>query len=145
MDNYTIGAAENTFARSIHGLSDHWYPIIIGVFIFPVGMVKVIKYLIPFSMIANGCLMVGAGAVFYFIFIGSEGQEPLSIEKSAKLIVWPMTSWSLFAGSTLCSLEGIGMVRYCLTYTYYIFRLYYLNIIYMIIINRYLNIYFNLK
>lgn len=109
---YTAQEAENTWASLFHGLSINWYPIMIAIFIIPVGMIKVIKFLAPFSMTANGCLLIGAGAVFYYILIGSQGQEPLSPQNSPKLIVWPMTLWSLFAGSTLCSLEGIGMVRY---------------------------------
>lgn len=102
-------------------------------------MVKVIKYLIPFSMTANGCLMVGAGAVFYFIFIGSKEQDPLSPEESPKLIVWPMTLWSLFAGSTLCSLEGIGMVSILILFAMRVITLFDYNKTYFVnkIINRY--------
>lgn len=96
--------------KSLHGLSIRWYPALAALLIVPVGMVRLIKYLVPFSMAANLCMLIGTGAVFYFIFIGDDQQIPLAPENQAKWVVWPPTQWSLFAGSALCSLEGVGMV-----------------------------------
>lgn len=110
VDQYTIQGAENSWTDSLHGLSIRWYPALTAVLIIPVGMVRLIKYLVPFSIAANTCLVAGASAVFYFIFSGDDRQEPLRPEEQAKLIVWPVTHWSLFMGTTLCSMEGVGMV-----------------------------------
>ncbi|KAL4135762.1 hypothetical protein QTP88_007352 [Uroleucon formosanum] len=108
IDQYTANAAVDSWRHSLHGLSIRWYPIIISVLIVPVGMVRLIKYLVPFSVAANACLLAGTAAVFYFILIG--GQDSLAPEEQAKLVVWPATRWTLFAGSALCSLEGVGML-----------------------------------
>lgn len=111
VDQYTAGGAEGTWAHSLHGLSIRWYPAIAALLVVPVGMVRLIKYLVPFSVVANLCLMVGSSVIFYFIIAG---QGPvLSSEQEAKLIVFPASQWILFAGSTMCSLEGVGMVSTC--------------------------------
>lgn len=110
VDQYTAHADENSWASLFHGLSIRWYPAVTALLIVPVGMVRLIKYLVPFSIAANACLVAGAGAVFYFIFVDNHVKNPLGPEEQAKLIVWPVTGWSLFAGSALCSLEGVGMV-----------------------------------
>lgn len=110
IDQYTADAAVDSWSHSIHGLSIRWYPIFVSVLIIPVGMVRLIKYLVPFSVAANACMLAGTAAVFYFIIFGDDRSDPLAPEEQAKLIVWPVTRWTLFAGSTLCSLEGVGML-----------------------------------
>ncbi|XP_060845019.1 proton-coupled amino acid transporter-like protein CG1139 [Rhopalosiphum padi] len=110
IDQHTANAAEDSWSYLVHGLSIRWYPILAAVLIVPVGMVRLIKYLVPFSVAANACMLAGTVAVFYFIFFGDDGQDPLAPEEQAKLIVWPATRWSLFTGSALCSLEGVGML-----------------------------------
>lgn len=95
----------------MHGLSIRWYPSIAALLIVPVGMIRLIKYLVPFSVTANACMLIGTVAIFYFILIGDDTKAPLHAEEQAKLVVWPPTRWTLFAGSALCSLEGVGMVR----------------------------------
>jgi hypothetical protein len=110
IDQHTANAAEDSWSYFVHGLSIRWYPILAAVLIVPVGMVRLIKYLVPFSVAANACMLAGTVAVFYFIFFGDDGENPLAPEEQAKLIVWPATRWSLFTGSALCSLEGVGMV-----------------------------------
>lgn len=81
----------------------------VSVFIIPMGMVRSLKHLSLFSSTANGCMLAGTAAIFYYIFFGKV-MNPLKPEEKAKWIVWPMERWSLFSGSALCSLEGIGMV-----------------------------------
>ncbi|KAF0767583.1 proton-coupled amino acid transporter-like protein CG1139 [Aphis craccivora] len=110
VDQYTANADKDSWSYLMNGLSIRWYPIITAVLIVPVGMVRLIKYLVPFSIAANACLLAGTAAVFYFILYGDDGQNPLAPEEKAKLVVWPATQWSLFAGSALCSLEGVGML-----------------------------------
>lgn len=115
VDEYTVDGAEDSWARTLHGRSIRWYPAIAALLVIPVGMVRLIKYLVPFSVVANACLVTGVSVVFYFIFVGDDRPSALAPEERAKMLVWPMTRWSLFAGSTLCSMESIGMV--C-NYTY---------------------------
>jgi len=110
VDQFTAHSDVDSFVYSLHGLSIRWYPIIISVLIIPVGMVKLMKYLVPFSVAANACMLAGTAAVFYFIIIGDDSEDPIPPEEQAKLVVWPATRWTLFAGSSLCSLEGVGMV-----------------------------------
>lgn len=110
VDQYTANADKDSWGYLMNGLSIRWYPIITAVLIIPVGMVRLIKYLVPFSIAANACLLAGTVAVFYFITFGDDGQNPLAPEEKAKLVVWPATQWSLFTGSALCSLEGVGML-----------------------------------
>lgn len=98
----------------MHGISIRWYPSIVALIIVSVGMVRLIKYLVPFSVAANACMLISTVVIFYFIIFGDDGREPLHPAEQAKLVVWPPTRWTLFAGSALCSLEGVGMVR---TYT----------------------------
>jgi len=99
-----------TWSYAMHGLSVRWYPLLVALLIIPMGMIQLIKYLVPLSIIANGLISAGTVILFYFIFTDDGGRNPLSQEESAKLVVWPMTRWTLFAGSALCSMEGVGMV-----------------------------------
>lgn len=110
VDQYTAHSDVDSWWRSIHGLSIRWYPSIVALLIVPVGMVRLIKLLVPFSVTANLGMMISLVAIFYFILIGDNGRVSLSPEEEAKLVVWPPTRWTLFSGSALCSLEGVGMV-----------------------------------
>jgi len=99
-----------TWGYTFHDLNIRWYPLVVALLIIPMGMIRLIKLLVPFSMIANGLISVSAAVLFYFIFTDDGGRDPLRPEERSKLVVWPMTRWSLFAGSALCSMEGVGMV-----------------------------------
>ncbi|CAH1732871.1 proton-coupled amino acid transporter-like protein pathetic [Aphis gossypii] len=112
IDLHTAGGAEGTWSHSLHDLSIRWYPLAVAVLIIPMGMVQIIKYLVPFSVIANGLISAGTVAMFYFIFTDDGGRNPLREDEVSKLVVWPMTRWSLFAGSALCSMEGVGMLMH---------------------------------
>ncbi|XP_060859005.1 proton-coupled amino acid transporter-like protein CG1139 [Metopolophium dirhodum] len=100
----------NSWTHLFHGLSIRWYPIMCSVLIVPMGMIRLIKYLVPFSVAANACMLGGTAAVFYFILFGDDSKNPITPEEQAKWVVWPATRWTLFAGSALCSLEGVGML-----------------------------------
>jgi len=110
-----------SWSHSLHDLSIRWYPLAVAVLIIPMGMVQIIKYLVPFSVIANGLISAGTVAMFYFIFTDDGGRNPLREDEVSKLVVWPMTRWSLFAGSALCSMEGVGMVSTIFLHIYYVF------------------------
>jgi len=110
IDLYTTGAEVGTWSNFFHDLNIRWYPLFVALLIIPMGMIQFIKYLVPFSIIANWLISAGAVVLFYFIFTDDGGRDPLLPEERSKLVVWPMTRWSLFAGSALCSMEGVGMV-----------------------------------
>ncbi|XP_060845020.1 proton-coupled amino acid transporter-like protein pathetic [Rhopalosiphum padi] len=112
IDLYTTGGVAGTWSYMLNGISIHWYPLAVALLIIPMGMVQIIKYLVPFSVIANGLISAGTVAMFYFIFTDDEGRNPLRENELSKLVVWPMTRWSLFAGSALCSMEGVGMLMH---------------------------------
>lgn len=111
VDQNTANGADGSWARSVHGQSIRWYPAVAALLIVPVGMVRLIKYLVPFSFAANACLVTGVGVVFYYIVVGDDRPGPTDPDERAQALVLPAVRWSLFAGSTLCSLEGIGMVN----------------------------------
>lgn len=67
------------------------------------SLVRNLKYLAPFSMVANCLMAVGIGITFYYIF-----QDMHSINS-----VPSFSSWSqlpLFFGTAIFALEGIGVV-----------------------------------
>lgn len=130
VDQYTANSDKDSWSYLMNGLSLRWYPIITAVLIIPVGMIRLIKYLVPFSIAANACLLAGTVVVFYFILFGDDEQNPLAPEEKAKLVVWPATQWSLFIGSALCSLEGVGMVTVIVNILYRLHNLFCYNIIY---------------
>ncbi|XP_060858812.1 proton-coupled amino acid transporter-like protein pathetic [Metopolophium dirhodum] len=112
VDLHTKDSEMGTWSYAMHGLSVRWYPLFVASLIIPMGMVQLIRYLVPFSIIANGLISAGTVILFYFIFTNDNGRNPLSQEERAKLVVWPMTRWTLFAGSALCSMEGVGMLMH---------------------------------
>ena len=66
-------------------------------------LVRNLKYLAPFSMIANFLMAIGIGITFYYIF--QDLPKPDTVPK--------FSSWSqlpLFFGTAIFALEGIGVV-----------------------------------
>lgn len=90
----------------LHNLSIRFYPALISVVVFPIGMVFNLKALVIISKVANLIIIGAASIIFYFLF----GGDDRPIASTAKMIVYPASKWSLFAGTALCSLEGVGMV-----------------------------------
>jgi len=67
------------------------------------SLVRNLKYLIPFSMVANVFIAVGMGITFYYIFHDLPAISDLP----------NFSSWSqlpLFFGTAIFALEGIGVV-----------------------------------
>lgn len=123
VDLHTTDAETGTWSYALHGSSIRWYPLFVALVIIPMGMIQLIKYLVPFSIIANGLISAGTVVLFYFIFTDDGGRDPLRPDERSKLVVWPINRWSLFAGSALCSMEGVGMVSIVFTYVYIYFFL----------------------
>ncbi|XP_029344427.1 proton-coupled amino acid transporter-like protein pathetic [Acyrthosiphon pisum] len=112
VDIHTKDSEMGSLWYALHGLNVRWYPLFVALLIIPMGMIQLIRYLVPFSVIANGLISAGTVVLFYFIFTDDNGRNPLNAEERAKLVVWPMTRWTLFAGSALCSMEGVGMLMH---------------------------------
>ncbi|XP_034187798.2 proton-coupled amino acid transporter-like protein pathetic [Osmia lignaria lignaria] len=67
------------------------------------GQVRNLKYLVPFSMIANICMMVGFSITLYYIFIG------IQISSNVKLLA-SVEQLPTFFATVLFAIEGIGVV-----------------------------------
>lgn len=61
------------------------------------------KYLAPFSSVANFVTIVSFGIIAYYIF-----REPLTLE--GKVAVGPVSQFPLFFGTVLFALEAIGVI-----------------------------------
>lgn len=108
-DVITINAPENSWYGGLYGIDIKWYPLIVAPLIILVGMIRSMKILSRISAVANACLLAGGLGIYFYLFFG-EVKVPIEPQNQAKWFIWSIGSWALFAGSTLCSLEGIGMV-----------------------------------
>lgn len=70
-----------------------------------INSIRKLKYLAPFSTIANGVTMVSFAIILYYIF-----REPISFEGLEA--VGELRNWPLFFGTVLFALEAIGVVSY---------------------------------
>ncbi|VVC37500.1 Amino acid transporter, transmembrane domain [Cinara cedri] len=109
-DEFVLQVAGTWLEKSLDSISIHWYPPIAALFIVPFSMVRVMKYMVPFSSIANICLMAGALSIVCYMFFIDDISEILSPSEKPVYVVWPWSEWTLFAGSALFSMEGVGML-----------------------------------
>nr|XP_018916526.1 PREDICTED: proton-coupled amino acid transporter-like protein pathetic [Bemisia tabaci]XP_018916527.1 PREDICTED: proton-coupled amino acid transporter-like protein pathetic [Bemisia tabaci]XP_018916528.1 PREDICTED: proton-coupled amino acid transporter-like protein pathetic [Bemisia tabaci]XP_018916529.1 PREDICTED: proton-coupled amino acid transporter-like protein pathetic [Bemisia tabaci]XP_018916530.1 PREDICTED: proton-coupled amino acid transporter-like protein pathetic [Bemisia tabaci] len=84
-------------------LNIRWYILLVLVLILPLGIIKLMKFLAPFSAIANVCLFVGLGIILFKIM---DDLPPLS----ERPFVAPIEKVPLFFATMLFGLEGIGTV-----------------------------------
>uniref|UniRef100_A0A1B6IRP5 Amino acid transporter transmembrane domain-containing protein n=1 Tax=Homalodisca liturata TaxID=320908 RepID=A0A1B6IRP5_9HEMI len=97
-----------SFKQVIENHSDvsmdtRWYVLILTVILLPVGIVRHIKFLVPFSAMANVFLLIGCTVTIYFCVID---MPPLS----SRPMVVTITRWPLFFSTALFAMEGIGTV-----------------------------------
>uniref|UniRef100_A0A1B6KZD9 Amino acid transporter transmembrane domain-containing protein n=1 Tax=Graphocephala atropunctata TaxID=36148 RepID=A0A1B6KZD9_9HEMI len=97
-----------SFKQVIENHSDvsmdtRWYVLILTVILLPVGIVRHIKFLVPFSAIANVFLLIGCTVTIYFCVIDI---PPLS----SRPMVVEIARWPLFFSTALFAMEGIGTV-----------------------------------
>ncbi|CAB0032727.1 unnamed protein product, partial [Trichogramma brassicae] len=78
------------------------YMIMALPFLICLSLVRNLKYLAPFSMVANGFIAAGLGITFYYIF-----SDLPSIENVNKISSWK--DMPLFFGIAIFALEGIGV------------------------------------
>ncbi|XP_067003584.2 proton-coupled amino acid transporter-like protein pathetic [Anabrus simplex] len=106
---YIVFVAEN-IKQVVHYHTDNDWPIqyymaILAPLLVLLNLVRNLKYLAPFSMLANGLIATGLGITFYYIF-----RDLPSITNSG---LPNFSSWSqlpLFFGTVIFALEGIGVV-----------------------------------
>lgn len=68
------------------------------------SLITNLKYLAPFSAIANLCMATGVGVVFYYAF--QDVPNP-----SERKYVGDLTTIPLFFGTAMFAFEGIALVR----------------------------------
>jgi len=68
-----------------------------------INYIRNLKFLAPFSTIANAIMFSGFAIILYYIF-----REPLSFED--RLIAGEVKNFPLFFGTVLFALESIGVV-----------------------------------
>ncbi|XP_075214394.1 proton-coupled amino acid transporter-like protein pathetic [Lycorma delicatula] len=79
------------------------YILILTIFLLPYGQIRHMKYLVPFSAIANGLLTVGLIITMYYI---TQDLPPISSRKFTA----PITELPLFLSLLFLAMEGIGTV-----------------------------------
>lgn len=84
-------------------LNSRYYVLLITVVILPVGSIRHLKYLVPFSFFAILFLLFGCGFVLYEIF---SDLPPLN----SRPAFTDFRSLPFFYATVLYSLEGIGTV-----------------------------------
>ncbi|XP_022900024.1 proton-coupled amino acid transporter-like protein pathetic [Onthophagus taurus] len=71
--------------------------------LIPINLIRNLKYLAPFSMVANILVATGMGITFYYIFIDLP-------EISTRPTIVSFDKWPMFFGTAIFALEGIGVV-----------------------------------
>ncbi|XP_049819913.1 proton-coupled amino acid transporter-like protein CG1139 isoform X2 [Aethina tumida] len=88
-----------------HELDTRYYMALCLPLLLLFNTIKKLKYLAPFSMIANILMAVGMGITFYYIF----NEIPNHPIDSREVMVEPI-HWPMFFGTVIFALEGIGVV-----------------------------------
>lgn len=70
---------------------------------FPYSQVRNLKYLAPFSTVANAVTIISFAIICYFMF-----REPISLE--GRRAVGPIAEFPLFFGTVMFSMEAIGVI-----------------------------------
>ena len=78
-------------------------------FLMALCLIRNLKFLAPFSMLANALVAVGLGITFYYIF-----DELPSIDTVPKFATF--SQLPLFFGTAIFALEGIGVVSIIILY-----------------------------
>ncbi|XP_011502343.1 PREDICTED: proton-coupled amino acid transporter 4 isoform X2 [Ceratosolen solmsi marchali] len=104
---YVVFVSENIKQVADFYMDPDWdvriYMAMLLPFLIVFSLVRNLKYLAPFSMIANGLIAAGLGITFYYIFSDLPSVE--GVRKISSLKEMP-----LFFGIAIFALEGIGVV-----------------------------------
>lgn len=110
---YVVFVAENLQSVLKHfGVEVTVFQVMLGVLLplILINWVRDLKYLAPFSAIANAVTIVGFGIILYYIF-----REMPTVE--GKVPAGKITEFPLFFGTVLFALEAIGVVSCWLFYS----------------------------
>ncbi|GLV45551.1 uncharacterized protein CBL_02571 [Carabus blaptoides fortunei] len=80
-----------------------FYMLFLLPFLILVNLIRNLKWLAPFSMIANFLIAIGMGITFYYIFVDLP-------EIGSRPNFAPITELPMFFGTAIFALEGIGVV-----------------------------------
>ncbi|KAK4887000.1 hypothetical protein RN001_003271 [Aquatica leii] len=86
-----------------HGINLRLYMVIIMGFLLISAQVRELKHLVPFSFLANLCLIVAFGITLYYMFI--QINPPSSVPGFSSFSTLP-----LFFSTVIFAMEGIGVV-----------------------------------
>lgn len=106
---YIVFVADNVKQVVDFHADSNWdariYMALLLPFLLALCLVRNLKYLAPFSMVANILVAAGLGITYYYIF---ENVEDLNLESRPKFATF--SQLPLFFGTAIFALEGIGVV-----------------------------------
>jgi len=102
-----------------------WYMLMMLPLVIAMNLIRNLKYLAPFSMIANFLVGTCMTITFWYVF-----QDLPPIKSVPYITDWH--KWPLFFGTAIFALEGIGVVSF-----YHILKTYFLKL-FRIIFKKYI-------
>lgn len=84
-------------------MSDRWYMLMLLPLVIIMNLIRNLKYLAPFSMIANFLVGICMTITFWYVFQDVPSNKSLPY-------VQDWHQWPLFFGTAIFALEGIGVV-----------------------------------
>ncbi|XP_031340853.1 proton-coupled amino acid transporter-like protein CG1139 [Photinus pyralis] len=100
-------------AESTQQLVKHWYPefemdtriysVITMIPLLLSMQIRQLKYLVPFSLIANVCLVIGFGITLYYIFEETPDVSKVSLFES-------LERFPTFLSTIIFAMEGVGVI-----------------------------------
>lgn len=93
------------FYFSSNELDVRWYMLMLLPLVIAMNLIRNLKYLAPFSMIANFLVGICMTITFWYVF------QDLHASKSVPWVAdWH--KWPMFFGTAIFALEGIGVVSW---------------------------------
>ncbi|XP_026313980.1 proton-coupled amino acid transporter-like protein pathetic [Hyposmocoma kahamanoa] len=100
-------------ASSLKDIFDHFYPeqeydvkIYCAMLLIPlilIAQVRYLKFLVPFSVVANVCFMITFGITCFYTFTGVDNHMDTKL-------VTDVSQWPLFLSTAIFAMEGINVV-----------------------------------
>ncbi|XP_046587245.1 proton-coupled amino acid transporter-like protein CG1139 isoform X1 [Neodiprion lecontei] len=103
---YVVFIADNiksALEGHVMEIDTRWYMLMLLLPLILINWVRNLKYLVPFSTVANGITFASFGIILYYLF-----REPLDFEGRAP--VGDVQNFPLFFGTVLFALEAIGVI-----------------------------------
>ncbi|XP_063236029.1 proton-coupled amino acid transporter-like protein pathetic [Bacillus rossius redtenbacheri] len=87
-----------------HELNIRLYILMVMPFLYGLGLIRNLKYLVPFSAMANIFIFVGFCITLYYMFTGEQATSQV------RLITHDITTIPAFLSTVIFAMEGIGVV-----------------------------------